>query len=214
RCHLALLYIGMEYGLTNNPKFAEKFFKEALEIAPDNPFVLHELGVVAFNNTEYLTAEVYLRRAVAVVEESGVVVVPEKWSALLNNLAHTCRKLQKYDEALHFHQQALRLCPGVWSTYSALGLVQALLGDYEAAVVSLHKALSLHRDDTTATTLLTTVMDQLMSQTPAFQGEDNVPTLDLPDELGSIDSNTSGVTPSITCDTLSDSNILGNSIGN
>lgn len=47
----------------------------------------------------------YLRRAVALVEESGVVVVPEKWAALLNNLAHTCRKLQKYEEALHFHQQ-------------------------------------------------------------------------------------------------------------
>lgn len=51
-CHLPLLYIGMEYGLTNNPKFAEKFFKEALEIAPTDPFVLHEIGVVAFSNQE------------------------------------------------------------------------------------------------------------------------------------------------------------------
>ena len=51
-CHLPLLYIGMEYGLTNNPKFAEKFFREALEIAPSDPFVLHELGVVAFSNQE------------------------------------------------------------------------------------------------------------------------------------------------------------------
>ena len=56
------------------------------------------------------------------------------------------------------------------STYSALGLVQALVGDYEAAVVSLHKALSLHRDHTTATTLLHTVMEQLTAQTPTFQG--------------------------------------------
>lgn len=66
--------------------------------------------------------------------------------------------------------QALRLCPGVASTYSALGLVQALVGDYEAAVVSLHKALSLHRDHTTATTLLNAVMEQLTAQTPTFQG--------------------------------------------
>lgn len=56
------------------------------------------------------------------------------------------------------------------STYSAMGLVQSLLGDFEGAVVSLHKALSLSRDDTTATTLLTTVMEQLTTQTPAFQG--------------------------------------------
>lgn len=51
-CHLPLLYIGMEYGLTNNPRFAEKFFKEALDIAPEDPFVLHELGVVSFCNQE------------------------------------------------------------------------------------------------------------------------------------------------------------------
>ena len=52
-------------------------------------------------------AETYMRRAVSLVEEGGVgaAVVPEKWSALLNNLAHTCRKLAKYEEAIHFHQQ-------------------------------------------------------------------------------------------------------------
>ncbi|XP_037790277.1 cell division cycle protein 16 homolog [Penaeus monodon] len=216
-CHLPLLYIGMEYGLTNNPRFAEKFFKEALDIAPEDPFVLHELGVVSFCNQDYISAELYLRRAVSLVEESGVVVVPEKWATLLNNLAHTCRKLHKYEEALHFHQQALKLCPGVSSTYSALGLVQSLLGDYEAAVVSLHKALSLHRDDTTATTLLTTVMDQLMTQTPAFQGDDNIPQLDPPSDIVGTDTNasdiTSDITPASADDPLSDSNLLGSSIG-
>ncbi|KAK8395649.1 hypothetical protein O3P69_005634 [Scylla paramamosain] len=214
-CHLPLLYIGMEYGLTNNPKFAEKFFREALEIAPSDPFVLHELGVVAFSNQEYGVAETYMRKAVALVEEGGVAaaVVPEKWSALHNNLAHTCRKLAKYEEAIHFHQQALRLCPGVASTYSALGLVQALVGDYEAAVVSLHKALSLHRDHTTATTLLNTVMEQLTAQTPTFQGDDNVPPLDLPSELVGTDTNTSDLTPASAEEPLSDTNLLGSSIG-
>ena len=41
--------------------------------------------------------------------------------------------------------------------YSALGLVQALTQDYEGAVLSLHKALSLQRDATAATTLLSMV---------------------------------------------------------
>ena len=49
-CHLPLLYIGVEYGLTNNSKLAEKFFSQALEIAPEDPFVLHELGVTSFQN--------------------------------------------------------------------------------------------------------------------------------------------------------------------
>ena len=49
-CHLPPLYIGMEYSLTNNHPFAEKFLKLARKIAPSDPFVLHELGVTAFNN--------------------------------------------------------------------------------------------------------------------------------------------------------------------
>ncbi|XP_019500305.1 PREDICTED: cell division cycle protein 16 homolog [Hipposideros armiger] len=51
-CHLPMLYIGLEYGLTNNSKLAERFFGQALSIAPEDPFVMHEVGVVAFQNGE------------------------------------------------------------------------------------------------------------------------------------------------------------------
>ena len=51
-CHLPLLYIGLEYGLTDNTKLAEKFFNQALFIAPNDPFVLHELSVINFQNHE------------------------------------------------------------------------------------------------------------------------------------------------------------------
>ena len=66
--------------------------------------------------------------------------------------------------------QALSVCPSVAATYSDIGLVQALMGHYEDAVITLHKALSLHRDQTTATTLLNAVMEQITVQNPAFQG--------------------------------------------
>jgi len=52
RCHLPALYIGLEYGLTNNTKLAEKFFRQALSIADSDPFVLHEMGVIAYQNEE------------------------------------------------------------------------------------------------------------------------------------------------------------------
>lgn len=54
RCHLPLLYVGVEYGLTNNVKLAEKFFSQALDIAPKDPFVLHEMGVACFQNQEWV----------------------------------------------------------------------------------------------------------------------------------------------------------------
>jgi len=52
RCHLPLLYVGLEYGLTNNSKLAERFFNQALTIAPEDPFVLHEIGVIAYESLE------------------------------------------------------------------------------------------------------------------------------------------------------------------
>jgi len=33
---------------------AQKYLKEALEIAPNDPFVLHELGVIAFQSHRYV----------------------------------------------------------------------------------------------------------------------------------------------------------------
>lgn len=46
------MYIGLECGLTNNVRLAEKFFQQAQAIAPDDPFVMHEKGVICFQNME------------------------------------------------------------------------------------------------------------------------------------------------------------------
>lgn len=51
---MPLLYIGLECSLTNNIMMAQKYLKEALEIAPNDPFVLHELGVIAFQNHRFV----------------------------------------------------------------------------------------------------------------------------------------------------------------
>ena len=37
---------GLQYGSTNNPLLAEKFFKEAISLAPEDPFVLAEMGAL------------------------------------------------------------------------------------------------------------------------------------------------------------------------
>ncbi len=52
-CHLPILYVGLEYSLTNNLRLAERLYSESLKFYPDDPAVLHELGVINYLNREY-----------------------------------------------------------------------------------------------------------------------------------------------------------------
>ncbi|ESO83785.1 hypothetical protein LOTGIDRAFT_132783 [Lottia gigantea] len=168
-CHLPALYIGLEYGLTNNSKLAEKFFNQALSIAPEDPFVLHEMGVIAFQNQNYTEAEKYFLDALQRVQNIDRNVIPDKWEPLLTNLGHVSRKLKKYDEALDYHRKAQSLVPQNPSTYSAIGFVYTLKGDNLKAVDYFHKALGIRRDDAFSTTMLGNVMDALMlDMSPGF----------------------------------------------
>ncbi|KAG0412409.1 hypothetical protein HPB47_010452, partial [Ixodes persulcatus] len=168
-CHLPFLYIGLEYGLTNNTKLAERFFNQALAIAPNDPFVLHELGVVAFQNQEYANAKRFFENALGVLQTDSSAVLSQKWEPLLNNLGHTCRKLRKYNKALEYHQQALVLSPKNASTLSAIGFVHSLMCHWSEAVDYFHKALGLQRDDTFSTTMLSQVIEHLMNELPPYQ---------------------------------------------
>lgn len=168
-CHLPLLYIGLECGLTNNVRLADKFFQQAQGIAPDDPFVIHEMAVISFQNLDFKSAEQQFKEAIKKIQgDLRAVILPSKWEALLNNLGHTCRKLKKYDEALDYHQQALVLNPLNPSTYSAIGFVHALRGTTQEAVDAFHRALGLRRDDTFTTTMLGYVMEQLIDEVPPY----------------------------------------------
>lgn len=90
--------------------------------------------------------------------------ISQRWEPLLNNLGHCCRKNKKYKEALDFHRRALILKPQSATTYTAIGFVQTLMGKMEDAVDSLHKSLSLKRDDVFATTLLKYTIEDLMEE--------------------------------------------------
>ncbi|KAI1280486.1 Cell division cycle protein 16 -like protein [Halotydeus destructor] len=163
-CHLPLLYIGLEYGLTDNTRLAEKFFTQALLIAPNDPFVLHELGVIAYQNQEYDTAEVHLLHALEIIKyKKDLKHLPEKWEPLLNNIGHVMRKLKKYEQAIEFHKEALVLSPQNPSSFSALGFVYSLMGKWNEAVEYFHKALGLKRDDPFSTNMLAHAIDHLIS---------------------------------------------------
>lgn len=84
----------------------------------------------------------------------------DRWEPLLNNLGHCCRKNRKFEEALQFHRRALALQPLSAGTYTAIGFVQSLQGDLNGAIESLHRSLSIRRDDVFTATLLRNCIDE------------------------------------------------------
>ncbi|XP_019868674.1 cell division cycle protein 16 homolog isoform X2 [Aethina tumida] len=167
-CHLPLLYIGLECGLTNNVKLGEKFCSQAQAIAPDDPFIMHEKGVIAFIKQDYESAEINFKQALEKVKEIKKGIIPERWGSLYNNLGHTCRKLKKYEEALEYHKSALLLAPQSPSIYSAIGFVYSLIGNIDEAIDWFHKSLGLKRDDTFSTTMLNYVIERQSEEQPPF----------------------------------------------
>lgn len=179
-CHLPLLYVGLEYGLTKNFKLAEKFFSQALGIASSDPFVLHEMGVVAFHNGDWETAATHFNEALNIVQNISSQTLADKWEPLLNNLGHVYRKLKKYEESLEYHRQALILSPQNPSTFSAIGYVYALMGQFSKAIDYFHKALGVGRDDTFSVTMLTHSIEQYIGEmSPCEGGSETVPDLEV-----------------------------------
>ncbi|XP_018334446.1 cell division cycle protein 16 homolog [Agrilus planipennis] len=172
-CHLPLLYIGLECGITNNNRLAEEFFQQAQAIAPYDPFVMHEMGVIAFHNNEYTKAEQYFKNALCKTQSVNGSILPAQWEPLLNNLGHTYRKLRRYEEALEYHHKALTLSPLSASTFSAIAYVNALMGKTEDAVHWFHKALGLRMDDTFSTTMLSYLIEHLSEEQAPYPGAPN-----------------------------------------
>lgn len=162
-CHLPLLFIAVEYGRADDCKLAEKFLSQAKSVAPDDPYVLHEYGVIHYRNGKYRLALESFKEAESILtsfnsKSSSSWVnsdkFKQKWEPLLNNIGHTLRRLGKYDAAIKYHNKALTLVRANPSTYSALGFLYYLKEEWDRALEYLNNALSLRHNDSISTSLL------------------------------------------------------------
>lgn len=132
----------------------------------------------------YESAEDILRDTLEVVckigKQHGDRSLTARWEPLFNNLGHCCRKNGKYAEALQLHQRALALKPLCAGTYTAIGFVQSLMGRLDDAIESLHRSLSIKRDDIFASTLLRYCIEDLTDEDA------------LPDGVGASTDETTG----------------------
>jgi len=80
---------------------AEREYKKILEIDSDNAEALLFLGLIELRHGNYQTAQENFLKALG----------KEKRSSILNNLGYVCNKLESYDEAVSYLNQAKELTP-------------------------------------------------------------------------------------------------------
>ena len=167
--HIPWLGVGMEYLRTNHLHLALQYIRQAQEICPSEPLVLHELGVLNYLNGEYDDAITFFLQVTATnpsqsashhvsirslrtdpkqvaqncCEYDEVVREPS-----IFNLGHAYRKKRDFANAALWYRAALAINPRIASTYSALGFTLHLSGNLDAAIELYHQSLSLKPDDT------------------------------------------------------------------
>jgi predicted O-linked N-acetylglucosamine transferase (SPINDLY family) len=113
---------------------AEAWHRQAAGRAPDDPFVLNNLGALLAGRGQLVEAATVLRRARQVAPADGEIAT---------NLAGTLRGLGRLDEALAVGQDAVRLAPGLAQAHNNLGNVLLDRGEVRAACERYEAAVRL-----------------------------------------------------------------------
>eukprot|EP00325_Prymnesiales_sp_UTEX-LB-985_P008131 CAMPEP_0174710430 /NCGR_PEP_ID=MMETSP1094-20130205/12069_1 /TAXON_ID=156173 /ORGANISM="Chrysochromulina brevifilum, Strain UTEX LB 985" /LENGTH=330 /DNA_ID=CAMNT_0015909239 /DNA_START=12 /DNA_END=1004 /DNA_ORIENTATION=+ len=142
--HIPWLGIGMEYLRTNHLHLALQYIRQAMDINPEEPLVLHEMGVLHYLNSDYDEAVKFF---IKVADNSRDYDESVREPSIFN-LGHAYRKKREFESAAYWYRQALAINPRVASTYSALGFTLHLSGELDAAIELYHQSLSLKPDDT------------------------------------------------------------------
>jgi len=109
---------------------AKRFYRQALDIAPEDPLAHHRLAIIADSEREYRTAEEHYRAALSVKGNDPNLLSDLGYSFLLQN---------RSDESKYYLQQALKADPLHVRALNNLGLLHARQGDYDGALAMFQK---------------------------------------------------------------------------
>ncbi len=127
--------IAFENHRQGNLEQAEYFYKKVLKKQPDNPDVLHMLGVLFFQLANYDLAIKYIRKALQFRPSD---IAPAHY-----NLGCALVAKGQFDEAITQYHKAIELNPFFAAAYNNLGRALQEKGQLGEAITQYHKALEL-----------------------------------------------------------------------
>ena len=143
-CHLASLYIGMEYLKLNSLKTAQMSFQESMRINGSDPMVYNEIGVVYYRQNNFEHAKEYLAKALSLCHDSTNSTTFE---TIMLNSAHCHRKLKEWPDAIQAYEKCLTINPKSSQTLMSLGFTYHLMFDLKKALHYYHKSNFLNNED-------------------------------------------------------------------
>ncbi len=123
---------------------AKAFYKQVLNIQPDNFDALHLSGVLADQNGNHEEAVELIGQAIATLNQAGTINASH--ADAYYNLGNALQKICQYEEAVSSYQISLRLRPDNVDVYHSLGFAFNELGMHEAALASYQRAYELRPD--------------------------------------------------------------------
>lgn len=162
--YFPLLCLGKEYFISGSFVIASSFLKNALSLAPNEPMLLQEIGVVLASSGSYAKAEKYLTQARTVLRSNDPHGTLPIWETVCNNLGHVLRKQGKLVEALDAHMQALQVDPHQPTTLTAIAFVYLLQEEYKKAMDFCQHSLLVRREDQFTVEVMQKAVEELVSR--------------------------------------------------
>ncbi|MEX2112345.1 MAG: tetratricopeptide repeat protein [Pirellulales bacterium] len=136
---------GMKHHQAGQFADAEKLYRHALAIEPDNAHALHLLGTLALQVGQCETAVELIRQAIR---------ADRSQAAFHANLGEAYRQLKQAPEAIESYRAALKLQPDLVHAHAMIGALEYEQGHLAEAATSLREALRLRPEEATARTRL------------------------------------------------------------
>ena len=127
-----LLEKGIFLHKKNSLDEAKKIYKEIIEIEKENFQAIHLLGVIFFQQKDYI-------QAIQLIEKS--LNINNKNYSALNNLGNILLELKKYPEAIEKYEKALNLNKNYTAAIYNLGNVYKAISKYKIALEYYYKAI-------------------------------------------------------------------------
>lgn len=162
--HLPWLFTGIEYLRTNSLGLASQCLDFAFGLAPGDPQVLNELGVVAFQKRKYDDAIGFFSHAVRICSTSSIR--RRQLKIYYCNLGHALAKCWMSNDAVVAFRRAADLSQGSADAGCLLGVayVHHLCRDYHGAIEYYHRVLCVDRANRFAQDMLQIAVDDSLGR--------------------------------------------------